>query len=99
MGHYKDGGLTRSQLVLLYENGVKRYLRDKQVWFDVLGVKVDLGVSPKSTKNSTGKGGVLTKFKQSDIDKMSDTEKASLSEKQFQEHKRLIALLGSKDLG
>ena len=98
MGHYRDGGLTRDQLVLLYEGGIKRYLKDKEILLRAFGIKVDLGVSPKSTKD-TNKGSVLTKFKPSELKTMSDTEKAALSEKQFQEHQRLIGMLGSKDLG
>lgn len=102
-GHFKDGGLTRDQLASLYETGIKRYLRDKQIWFNLLGVKVDLGVSPKSTKNSAksakGTDSILTKFKPSELKSMSDTEKETLSEQQYQEHRRLISMLGSKDIG
>jgi hypothetical protein len=61
-------------------------------------MNVDLGVSPKSTKG-TNKGSVFTKFKKSELEAMSDTEKATISEKQYQEHQRLISMLGSEDLG
>jgi hypothetical protein len=102
-GHFKDGGLTREQLAALYETGIKRYLRDKQIWFNLLGVKVDLGISPKSTtgtgKSATDRNSILTKFKPSELESMSDTEKATISEQQYQEHRRLISMLGSKELG